>query len=308
MELPLPPTDPQEIRRVAFLGTPEIGVPTLRALHGAGYEIPLVITGADKRRARGRSTSPTPVKACAIELGLDVSTDVDDLLIVHRAQPIDLAVVVAFGQLIRPHVLLAFPIVNIHFSKLPRWRGAAPVERGLLAGDTMTAVSVMTIDVGLDEGDVWGSVDVPISSDDTVESLWSEMSLVGSNLLLDTMRAGFQDPEPQAGPVRYAAKLSSEDVHLHWNEPAVVLDRVVRVGDAWTTFRGERFKIHKATVVESTHAPGAIDDLVVGTGAGGLQLVTVQPSGKPRMAAHDWANGARPDGEVLGAEPDEHHV
>ena len=229
MELPRPPVDPEVIRRVAFLGTPQIAVPTLLALHDAGYEIPLVVTGPDKRRGRGRSTSPTPVKASAVELGLDVTTDIADLVDRHEEAAIDLAVVVAFGQLIRPRVLARFPIVNLHFSKLPRWRGAAPVERALLAGDERTAVSVMTIEEGLDEGDVWASIDVEIAPSDTLESLWERMSQIGADLLIETLQAGFVHASPQVGDPVYASKLSSEDRRLDWRVPAEVLDRVVRV-------------------------------------------------------------------------------
>ena len=152
MSLPLPPSDPGDIRRVAFLGTPEIAVPTLVALCDAGYEIPLVVSGADKRRGRGKETSPTPVKAAALERSIAVAAAVDDLLEVHRMQPIDLAVVVAFGKMIRPHLLSEIPMVNIHFSALPRWRGAAPVERAILEGDAETAIAIMTVSEGLDEG------------------------------------------------------------------------------------------------------------------------------------------------------------
>ena len=145
---------------------------------------------------------------------------------------------------------------------------------------------------------------MPIAPDDTVESLWGRMSVIGAELLLDTMRAGFTDAMVQSGEVVYASPLSTDELRLEWDQPAELLHRVVRVGDAWTTFRGERFKVHEARVVEARHRPGSIEDLVVGTGDGGLELVVVQPAGKPRMAARDWANGARPDGEVLGERAD----
>jgi len=311
VDLPPPPRDPRDIKRVAFLGTPEVAVPPLRSLNAAGYDVALVVTGADKRRGRRRSTSPTPVKSAAIELGLQVTTNIDDLLDVHAEAPIDVAVVVAYGRLIRMNVLTEIPMVNIHFSQLPRWRGAAPVERALLAGDESTAVTIMTVAEALDEGDVWASQNVAIESDDTVESLWASMSEIGARLLIDTIAGGFRDPVEQAGEVTYAKKLTSDDLKLDWAEPAVVLDRIVRVGDAWTTFRGERFKIHEARVRESfrdgrpsgervRQGAGHIDGLMVDTGEGCLELVVVQPAGKARMAAHDWANGARPDGERLG--------
>jgi methionyl-tRNA formyltransferase len=300
MELPLPPSEPDEIRRVAFLGTPEIAVPTLRSLHAAGYEIPLVLSGADKRRGRGKTTSATAVKAVAIELGLNVATDVDDLLALHEDEPIDLAIVVAFGQLIRPHVLAEIPMINIHFSALPRWRGAAPVERAILAGDDETAISIMTVAEGLDEGDVWAMKHVPIGEDDTLTDMWSSMSDAGADLLIEMLQSGFVDPQPQVGEVTYARKLTSTDGELDFSRPATELDRVVRVGLAWTTHDGARFKIHEASIVSSDLAPGEIRDGVVGTSAEGLKIEVVQPAGKPRMSADAWANGAQPDGTCFG--------
>lgn len=303
MELCLPPSDPGAIQRVAFLGTPQLAVPTLEAIHAAGFDIPLVVSGADKRRGRGKATSPTPVKAAALALGIPVATDVDDLLSIHADQPIDLAVVVAFGQIIRPHVLEQIPMVNIHFSALPRWRGAAPVERAILAGDPTTAIAIMSVAEGLDEGDVWATVDVPITSTDTLLSLWSDMSHAGARLLIETMHAGFTNAEPQLGETVYARKIRTEDLNLDWSRPAEELHRIVRVGNAWTLYDGERFKIHDAEVLDSgPQAAGHIDDLVVGTGVGALRLITVQPAGKPRMDAAAWANGAQPNGKTFTTE------
>jgi len=301
MELPLPPSAADEIRRVAFLGTPDIAVPALRALHVAGYEIPLVVYGADKRRGRGKTTSPTPVKAVAIEFGLDVSTDVDDLLVLHAQDPVDVAIVVAFGQLIRPNVLAEIPMINIHFSALPRWRGAAPVERAILAGDDETAVSIMTVGEGLDEGDIWAMRPVPIGEEDTLTGLWSSMSDSGAQLLIEVLQTGFEDAQPQVGEVTYAKKLTSDDGELDFSIGATELNRVVRVGRAWTTHDGGRFKIHEASIVQSDLDPGEILDDVVGTSDGGLMMEVVQPAGKPRMSADAWANGAQPNGTFFGA-------
>ena len=303
MSLPLPPSDPAQIRRVAFLGTPALAVPTLKALHTAGYEIPMVVTAEDKRRGRGGKTSPTAVKAAARDLGIPVTSTVDDLLSVHAEDPIDLAVVVAFGQIIRPHVLAEIPMVNIHFSDLPRWRGAAPVERAILAGDTETAIAIMSVVEGLDEGDVWALHPVPIHRDETLLTLWQSMAISGAGVLIEAMRNGFTDPTSQSGEVLYARKLTVLDRFLDWERSAIELDRIVRVGNAWSSFRGDRFKIHMAEPVETDLRPGEIQDLVVGTADGGLRLITVQPAGKPRMDAKDWANGAQPNGDrfdILG--------
>jgi methionyl-tRNA formyltransferase len=287
---------PDTIRRVAFLGTPTIAVPALDALRAAGYEIPIVVSGADKRRGRGRSTSPTPVKERALELGLQVTTEVDAVL----DHDIDLAVVVAFGKLIRRNVLEQVPMVNIHFSPLPRWRGAAPIERAILAGDATTAVTIMTVAEGLDEGNVHARSDVPLRPTDTTHSVWSELSQLGARLLIETLDAGLDAGAPQVGDVVYAHKLSTEDRQIDWTDSAVQVDRTVRVGDAWTIFRGERFKVHATEVVAGTGVPGTIDGDRVLTPDGAVRLISVQPAGKPRMDAQDWRNGAQADGERFG--------
>ncbi len=294
--LPLPPSNPEDIRRVAFLGTPAIAVPTLAAIIEAGYEVPLVISGEDKRRGRGKELSPTPVKALAVEQGIPVATEVDDLLAEHVRSPIDLAVVVAFGQIIRTDVLNEIPMVNLHFSALPRWRGAAPVERAILEGDSETAIDVITVAEGLDEGDIWAERVWPLGDDATLHGTWHDMSIAGAQLMIETLQAGFTNPTAQTGTSVYAKKLRTEDLRLDWTRTAAELHRIIRIGNAWTELDGQRFKIHEATVVEGAPGIGEIDDLVVGTGDGGLQLVTVQPAGKPRMEAAAWANGAQPNG------------
>lgn len=304
---------PESIRRVAFLGTPQLAVPTLQAIVEAEFEVPIVISGADKRRGRGSETTPTAVKAAALELEIPVAQTVDELIAEHRSEPIDLAVVVAFGQIIRPEVLAEIPMINLHFSPLPRWRGAAPIERALLTGDEETAVAVMTVAVGLDEGDVWASSPAAIGPTDTVASLWERLSVSGAALVVDTihaMNAGTARAHPQEGEVTYARKITTDDRRLDWELRADELDRVVRVGGAWTLFRDDRFKIHEADPVDDPFAPESglspgevyhgVNGVLIGTGEGALRPRVVQPAGKPRMDADDWANGARPDGSVLG--------
>jgi methionyl-tRNA formyltransferase len=279
----------------------------LRALHGAGFEVALVVTGPDKRRGRGGATTPTPVKAAALELGLPVSHDVAEVPEVGA----DLGVVVAFGQILRAPLLEALPMVNLHFSLLPRWRGAAPVERAILAGDERTGVCVMAVEVGLDTGAVYARRDVPIAPSATAAGLSAELTDLGAALLVETLRAGLRDPEPQAGEATYAHKLTSEDRRLRWERPAIELERVVRVGGAWTTVRGRRLKVLAAVAhpgadtADVAHAdgPGTLVGTMVATGAGGLELVEVQPEGKGPQAAADWRRGARLDErEVLGSD------
>jgi len=283
--------------RLVFLGTPEAAVPPLRALVDAGHDVVLVVTRADKRRGRGRDTSPSPVKAAALELGLPVSHKVDDVLDAGAS----LGVVVAFGQIIKPHVLERVPMVNLHFSLLPRWRGAAPVERAILAGDLETGVGVMAVEEGLDTGGVYLQDRVVIHPDETADALRSRLVAVGTDLLVEALSGPLGEPVPQTGEPTYAAKVTPEDLALDWQRPAAELARRPRVGKAWTTFRGRRLLVLAARALPAGPEPGALDGTVVGTAVGGLELITVQPEGKAPLAATAWRNGARPAaGEHLG--------
>jgi methionyl-tRNA formyltransferase len=287
---------------LAFLGTPEAAVAPLVALHQAGHDIRVVVTRADKRRGRGGDLIPSPVKQAALELGLPVTSTVDEVVDVGAT----LGVVVAFGRIIKPPVLAALPMINLHFSLLPRWRGAAPVERAILAGDTVTGVCVMTLEEGLDTGPVHARALVDIGPDETLDSLRSRLVTVGTELLVDQVGQGLSPAVPQEGEVTYAAKLSPEELRLDWTQPAVQLHRVVRLGRAWTTWRGKRLRILQARVVPSPASglpPGALDSMAVSvaTGEGALELVEVQPEGKQPIPAASWRNGARPEpGECLG--------
>lgn len=278
-------------------------MPPLRALVDAGFDVALVVSQPDRKRGRGGHLSPSPVKAAALELGLPVTDRVDDVLDVAA----DLGVVVAYGRLIKPHVLERLPMVNLHFSLLPRWRGAAPVERAILAGDTETGVDVMELEEGLDTGGVYAEERLAIGDDETADELRDRLVDAGTRLLVDTLSAGLGDPRPQEGEATYAAKLDPAEMELRWDRPAVELHRLVRLGRAWTTFRGKRLKVLAASLVDRrtapapTPAPGVLDGTVVGTGDGALELVTVQPEGKGAQDAAAWRNGARPEpGERLG--------
>ncbi len=232
-------TSPRRPQRLVYLGTPAMAVPPLHALVAAGFEIVAVVTRVDKRRGRGSEVQPSPVKAAALAMGLPIVHRVDDAL-GHGA---DLGVVVAFGQLIRPPALAALPMVNLHFSLLPRWRGAAPVERALLAGDPVTGVCLMQLEEGLDTGPVHARVEVPIADDDTGESLRSRLVEVGTALLVEQLMHGLGEPQPQQGEPSYAAKLTVDDLRLDWSRPAAELHRLVRLGGAWALFRGKRLKV-----------------------------------------------------------------
>jgi len=261
------------------------------------------ITRVDKRRGRGSATSPSPVKAAALELGLPVSHDLADATEIGA----DLGVVVAYGRIIPVDVLAKLAMVNIHFSLLPRWRGAAPVERALLAGDETTGVCLMEVAEGLDTGAVFARQELTIGDDD-LATLRHRLVAAGTELLVHELTAGLQPPVAQEGEPTHAAKITNDDLELDPARPAVELQRVTRLGRAWTTFRGKRLKVLEAVVaaggdlvVPAAAEPGSLDGPLLATGDGVLELVTVQPEGKRAMAARDWANGAHPQpGERLG--------
>jgi len=297
------------VRRVAFLGTPALAVPVLEALVNDGVEVAHVVTRADKRRGRGSELSPSPVKECARRWGLPVGHSVDELLDVHRRRPIELGVVVAYGALIKPHVLREMPMVNIHVSLLPRWRGAAPIERALLAGDTETGVCIMQVEEGLDTGGVLASACMPIGTDTTADDIRARLIADGTRLLLDQLRAGPSTPVPQSGEPTHAAKIEAAELRIDWSRSAEEISRLVRLGGAWTTHRGRRVKIHVARTVASTGGdparPGRLrlegGGVSVATGSGELSVAVLQAEGKTRMDAVAWANGAQlTDLEVFG--------
>ena len=293
LRLPLPPARP---RRVAFAGTPGDAVPALSALAASGFDIPVVVTGAPRRRSRRGSDAPTPVAAAAADLGLTVSHDVRDL----AAAGADCAVVVAYGQILATDLLAATPMLNLHFSLLPRWRGAAPVERALLEGDDTTGVCLMALESTLDTGPVYWRHEIPIGPADTAEGLRTRLAHEGARLLVDSLAAGLGTPEPQQGESTYARKLSPADRAINWSEPAAHTDRQIRVGGAWTTLDGQRLIIREASPllpVSVAPGPGArageiIGDAVV-TPSGLLRLWVVQPAGRAPLRAQDWLNGAR---------------
>jgi methionyl-tRNA formyltransferase len=271
--------------RLVYLGTPDASVPTLRALHAAGHDVALVVTQPDRRRGRGGKPIPSPVKAAATELGLLVLTPVKAREVVDEvaASGAEAGVVVAFGQILPPALLETLPLgfVNVHFSLLPRWRGAAPVERAILAGDAQTGVCVMALEAGLDTGPVYARVAMPIAPTATAGEVTGALVDAGTDLLLATLPdLGDRVPEPQEGEPTYADKLSPEEFALDPTRPAEELARVVRAGNprpgAWTTVGGIRVKVWRAEVRDGELVP-----------------LEVQPEGKPRMAADAWARGLR---------------
>jgi methionyl-tRNA formyltransferase len=289
------PTGP--VRRVAFLGTPDVGVIVLDALIEARVDVAHVVTRVDKRRGRGSTLVPSPVKAAALAHGVPVSHRVDDLL--EISPPIDLGVVVAYGAIVKPHVLAAIPMVNLHFSLLPRWRGAAPIERCLLAGDSRTGVCLMQVDEGLDTGGVLAVESIDVDERITADELRVELARRGSRLLVDALRDGLPPAVPQAGDPVYAEKLSNDDRHIVWSESAETTARRSRIGGAWSALDGARVRIGSLRVTDepSRAEPGTgtvVDGrLLVATGDRDVEILTLQPEGKSMMSARDWANGRR---------------
>jgi methionyl-tRNA formyltransferase len=298
--------------RLVFLGTPDAAVPPLVALVDAGHDVALVVTRPDKRRGRGGALVPSPVKAAAVDLGLTVSHTLDAV----AGAGAELGVVVAYGRIIPVEVLDRTPMVNLHFSLLPRWRGAAPVERAILEGDSETGVCLMAVEAGLDTGGIYAEEATSIGEDETADELRSRLVDMGCAMLrahLGAGRAGLPPALDQVGTPSYAEKIVAGELRLQWDQPAVQVRRVVRLGRAWTTFRGRRLGIVRAGAgadgpvgggagPEDARPIGSLDGTGVVAGDGRrVTLVTVQPEGKRPMDAADWLRGVRPGpGERLG--------
>jgi len=296
----LAPLPDGPVDRVVLLGTPDLAVVTAEALSVAGIAIDHVVTRIDKRRGRGGAVSPSPLKVWALDHGVPVSHHAADLLeLPDRPR---LGVVVAYGALIKSDVLARVPLVNLHFSLLPRWRGAAPVERCILALDTESGVDLMRIEEGLDTGDVFDERRVPVDpARTTAAELRGELVKVGADMLVENLRRGLGSPRPQSGEVSHAAKITPDDLRLRFADPTMRSLARVRVGGAWCEFRGRRLKVARAELRRETpfgvagSCRVASDGVDVATGDGVLRLLEVQPEGKTIMSAVDWANGSRPD-------------
>ncbi|GAA2730054.1 methionyl-tRNA formyltransferase [Pedococcus aerophilus] len=301
--------------RLVFAGTPEVAVPALAALHASEHEVVAVVTRPDARSGRGRGLAQSPVRQWAQEHGIEVLTprkpgEEDFLERLRELEP-DVCPVVAYGALI-PRVALDVPRhgwVNLHFSLLPAWRGAAPVQHALMAGDEMTGASTFLIEQGLDTGPVYGVMTERVRPTDTSGDLLGRLAEGGAGLLVATMD-GIEDgslrPVPQSPEgVSLAPKIEVADAQVRWDRPAVAVDRLVRgctpAPGAWTTFRGERVKLAPVSLTAADApeglAPGEVvagkREVWVGTGTTPVLLGQVRPHGKKDMAAPDWARGTR---------------
>jgi len=307
--------------RVVFAGTPDTALPSLEAVAQSRHELVAVVTRPDAPAGRGRKLHASPVAERAAELGVEVlkpptPKDPDFLARLAEVAP-DCCPVVAYGGLL-PQAALDIPPhgwVNLHFSVLPAWRGAAPVQYAIIAGDDITGATTFRIVKELDAGPVFGVLTEPIGPSEDAGTLLARLADSGARLLVDTLdgiEAGVLRPQEQpADGVSYAPKLTVDDAHLDLSAPAQRVDRLVRgchpAPGAWTTFRGERLKVVAARPLPEANSldPGEIragkHAVEVGTGSHPVELVTVQPQGKKPMPAADWARGVRPEpGEALG--------
>lgn len=280
-------------RPVVFLGTPAAAVTVLDAIVSAGHPVPMVVSRADARRGRGSSVSPSPVKARALELGLSVTDNLDDLRAMD-VTPDTIAVVVAYGRIIPADLLSLMPMVNVHFSLLPRWRGAAPVERAILAGDAETGVCIMQMEEGLDTGAVYARESTPIMGTETSEELTQRLAVMGAILMCRVLGDELPEPVPQTGESTYAKKITTADAEINWQETPDVTVRRVRAVTAHTFVDGRRVRVIDAESSTDVVPPSHMDaNGLVGTPRGSVRLLRVQPEGKQAMAAGDWIRGLK---------------
>ncbi|AVM75936.1 methionyl-tRNA formyltransferase [Magnetospirillum gryphiswaldense] len=300
--------------RLAFMGTPDFSVAILSALLDAGHDVVCVYAQPPRPAGRGHKEQLTPVHAFAAQHGIEVripkSLKSEAEQQAFRALDLDAAVVAAYG-LILPQAILDAPrrgCLNVHASLLPRWRGAAPIQRAILAGDAETGVTIMQMDAGLDTGAMLLVESLPITADTNAASLHDALAVLGARLIVDALARHDALPrvkQPEDG-VTYAHKLAKDEGRLDWNRPAVELERQVRGltpwPGVWCQVGEERLKVLAAGLAEGAGAPGTVldDSLLVACGSGALRLLRVQRAGKGPMEAADLLRGfAIPRGSIL---------
>jgi methionyl-tRNA formyltransferase len=295
--------------RLVFAGTPAPAVPSLTALLRSRHEVVAVVTRPDAPAGRGRQLRPSPVREVAEQHGIPVLTPrhprEEDFQAALRELAPDACPTVAYGALV-PRPALDIPRhgwVNLHFSLLPAWRGAAPVQHALLAGDEVTGATTFLIEEGLDTGPCYGMLTEQVRPADTSGDLLERLSAAGAGLLVATLD-GVEDGTLVAVPqsvegVSSAPKITVADARVDWSAPALRVDRVVRActpaPGAWTTFRGRRVKLGPVAVTAAQLEPGAVDGDLVGTATRAVRLGTVRPEGRGDMLAADWLRGLRPE-------------
>ncbi|MEM1074103.1 MAG: methionyl-tRNA formyltransferase [Pseudomonadota bacterium] len=291
--------------RVVFMGTPEFSVPALDALTSAGHEIACVYCQPPRPAGRGKKERPTPVHARALELGLEVRTPLSLKSVETRqafaALAPDVAVVAAYGLILPPAILGAprLGCLNIHASLLPRWRGAAPIHRAIMAGDTQTGVCVMQMEQGLDTGPVLQRAEIAIGAKDTTDVLQDRLSRLGAQEIvsalahIETLTAV---PQPENG-ITYAEKIDKAEAQVDWSRPATEVDRHIRglspFPGAWTTWQGTRLKLLASCMADGAGVPGTVqlDPLRVLCGEAAVELLRLQKAGKSAQSAKDFLNG-----------------
>ncbi|SDD67953.1 methionyl-tRNA formyltransferase [Glycomyces harbinensis] len=304
--------------RIVFAGTPEVALPTLEALHGSDHEVVAVLTRPDAPTGRGRRVSRSPVAAWADEHGVEALTPAKprepEFLERLRDLDADIVPVVAYGALVPPAALEIPRLgwINLHFSLLPAWRGAAPVQHAVLAGDEMTGACVFQLEAGLDTGPVYGRLTEPIEPGDTSGALLDRLAIAGARLTLDVvdaLGAGalVGEPQPEDG-VSYAPKITVDDARVRWSDPAFAVDRRIRAvtpaPGAWTEFAGQRLRLGPVTLDPDGPdlAPGELalakHHVHVGTATDSVRLEQVQPAGKKPMDAAAWGRGLQHTGET----------
>jgi methionyl-tRNA formyltransferase len=303
--------------RIVFMGTPAFAVPTLVALHEAGHDVVAAYTQPPRPAGRGKQLQPSPVQQAAEALGIAVRhpetlRDMEAHADFLSLEP-DVGVVAAYGLML-PQPILAGPrhgCLNVHGSLLPRWRGAAPIQRAILAGDHVTGVTIMQMERGLDTGPMLATARVPIE-DKTSGELHAELAEIGARLMVDTLAHLDQlkpEPQPELGAT-YAAKIDKAETRIDWSKPAELIEREVRAfapfPGAWfelgTELGGERIKLLKARVIGVNGAPGTVldDEFTVACGDAAIRALTVQRAGKPAMGVAEFRRGkAVPVGTVL---------
>jgi len=298
--------------KVVFMGTPDFAVPSLKALHEAGYEIPLVITQPDKPAGRGKKITPPPVKVLAESLEIPVYQPKrvkgnEELIEKLKEISPDLIVVAAYGKILPDEILNLpkFRCINVHASLLPEYRGASPIQSALLDGKEKTGVTIMLISPELDAGDIISQREVPIEKSDNAQILHDKLAKVGAELLVETIPlyvSGELKPVPQNNSkATYCKPITKEMGRIDWNLPAEKIFNMVRAFTPWpsayTTFRGKRVKITKAEPIDGTGEPGKIikadRELVVATGKGALKIEKLKPEGKKEISGEEFIRGYR---------------
>ena len=300
--------------RIAVAATPEVAIDSLNALQGSDFELAFVITQPDRPAGRGQELKQSAVSSWAVGTGATCHKPESTEEFLNLASTVDLMITIGYGKILTLDELSAptFGSINLHFSLLPRWRGAAPVQRSIEAGDSVTGVTVFQLDEGMDTGPIYLMKRFALDDDITSDELFTELAVVGSEALLESlaMIESGAKPTPQSSTdATKAAKITKAEAEMNWSDSAVVISRKIRAftsnPGAWTTFRGSTLKIESPTIEEIVLEPGEIlyqdKKLLIGTSTSAISIGFITPQGKSRTAVQSWVNGARlQPGELFG--------